>query len=454
MGPSLIPVDVHLDFFPALVAVIFMNTQRFIWAATTVLFCVAGALLGWSLGQVYTRFDAPLVGIGSGAPTRDAPLVQGAQAQVVILTLTLGVAIVMARFGSLVADRFLIPSLSRLHRVSAADRVLGVVGAMLGLVFGVLITLPIPNLPAWLPIKFCVMAVTAALGMAFFQGMRAEMLRVFPQLEEDASSATGGGAIPKFLDTNIIIDGRLADICKTGFIEGPICVPQFVLEEVQHIADSSDSMRRARGRRGLDVLNAMRELTVPQTVGGQTVLVPVVHVLNDIPSSIQKISAVDSKLVALARERNGAIITNDFNLNKVAELQGVQVLNLNELAQALKPVVLPGEEMQITIVKEGKEPSQGVGYLEDGTMVVVADGVEHIGETCRVIISSVYQTVAGKMIFADMKDKESRVQVKGAGDDLFEAGSGNGRKGVQGHSVNSDDFGHRPGGGVRRKSRS
>ncbi|RYG66904.1 PIN domain-containing protein, partial [bacterium] len=248
------------------------------------------------------------------------------------------------------------------------------------------------------------------------------------------------------LDTNIIIDGRLADICKTGFIEGPIYVPQFVLEEVQYVADSSDSMRRARGRRGLDVLNAMREMTTPQIVGGTTVLVPVVHVLNDISLAVQKISAVDSKLVALAKEKNGSIITNDFNLNKVAELQGVQVLNLNELAQALKPVVLPGEEMQITIVKEGKEPTQGVGYLEDGTMVVVGDGAEFIGETCRVTISSVYQTVAGKMIFAEMRDRPVKQQtMKTTGDDLFD--NGNSRE-------KNDDFRHRPGGGMRRKGRA
>jgi len=238
-------------------------------------------------------------------------------------------------------------------------------------------------------------------------------------------------------------------LCKTGFIEGPIYVPQFVLEEVQHVADSSDSMRRARGRRGLDVLNAMREMTTSRTVGKQVVMVPLVQVLHDIPPVVQKIQAVDSKLVALARERNGSIITNDFNLNKVAELQGVQVLNLNELAQAVKPVVLPGEEMQITIVKEGKEPTQGVGYLDDGTMVVVSDGVEHIGETCRVTISSVYQTVAGKMIFADLRDKDGKpVPPRGTGDDLFENGV---RKG--GAAQHGDDFNNRSGGGVRRKGR-
>lgn len=408
-----------------------MNTQRFIWAATTLLFAVAGAMLGYSLGHLYINW--PVV---SGTPSLRA----------VPFTLSIGLAVVMARVGSALVDKVLIPGVTRLAALHAADRVLGVAGALLGLIFGVLITFTfnIPNTPTWLPIKFCIMAITTALGMAFFGGMRTEMLRVFPQLDMAEENSQFGGTKPKFLDTNVIIDGRLAEICQTGFIEGPIYVPQFVLEEVQYIADSSDSMRRARGRRGLDVLNAMKEMTNPQTVNGQTVLVPVVHVLNDIPVAVQKISAVDSKLVALAKEKNGSIITNDFNLNKVAELQGVKVLNLNELAQSLKPVVLPGEEMQITIVKEGKEVTQGVGYLEDGTMVVVGDGAEHIGETCRVIISSVYQTVAGKMIFAELRDKESKPTMKGVGDDLFE---GNGK-------AKNDDFGHRSSSGMRRKGRA
>lgn len=426
-----------------------MNTQRFVWAATTVLFLVAGAVLGWWIGEAYStvRLDQ----VTDGGSIKKAPLVDGVQARIVVTTLTVGVAIVLARLGSWVADRFLIPGLSRFHRLTAADRVLVITGAILGLIFGVLVTFPIPNSAVMLPIKFCVMMVTAALGIALLQGMRTEMLRVFPQLEEENAPVNVAGNTMKLLDTNIIIDGRLADICKTGFIDGPICVPQFVLEEVQHIADSSDSMRRARGRRGLDVLNAMRELTNPMVVGGQTVLIPVVHVLNDIPPAVQKIPAVDSKLVALAKEQNAAIITNDFNLNKVAELQGVKVLNLNELAQALKPVVLPGEEMQITIVKEGKEATQGVGYLEDGTMVVVSDGVDHIGETCRVTISSVYQTVAGKMIFADLK--ESRPSgPRGSGEDLFDSGAtrSNGSNNTHGSHEN---IGGRPGGGMRRKSR-
>lgn len=429
-----------------------MNTQRLIWAATTVLFLFAGGLLGWSLGSLYTGHATMPLYTPGGA--QNEPLVAGVAAQAVIATLTLGVGIVMARLGSWIADRFLNPGLLRFHSLSVADQVLSIFGSLLGLMFGALVTWPIPNDVVWIPIKFCIMAVGAALGMALLQGMRSEMLRVFPQLEEELPAGGAGGNTLKILDTNIIIDGRLADICKTGFIDGPIWVPQFVLEEVQHIADSSDSMRRARGRRGLDVLNAMRELTNPKVIGGQTVLVPVLHVLNDIPASVQRIPAVDSKLVALAKEKNAAIITNDFNLNKVAELQGVKVLNLNELAQALKPVVLPGEEMQITIVKEGKDPNQGVGYLEDGTMVVVSDGAEFIGETCRVIISTVYQTVAGKMIFADMKDPDSRrAGPRNSGED-FPEGSAPRRSGPNNnYGNNNDDNSGRTGGGVRRKVR-
>ncbi|MBW3636204.1 MAG: PIN domain nuclease [Armatimonadetes bacterium] len=418
-----------------------MNTQRFVWAATTLLFGIAGAIFGASLGQLYTALPVTL-GLANSS--------LGQLIRLIPPTLSIGFCIVLARCGSALADKVLLPSVRQLHDLSAVERVLGVGGAFLGLVFGVLVTLPIPNAiapstaPLLLPIKFCIMAVTTGLGMAFFGGMRAEMLKVFPQLEEEVVSQFGG-ATPKFLDTNIIIDGRLADICKTGFIEGPLFVPQFVLEEVQYIADSSDSMRRARGRRGLDVLNEMRELTAPHQVNGQTVAVPLVHVLSDFSPTVQKIAAVDSKLVALAKEKHGSIITNDFNLNKVAELQGVRVLNLNELTQSLKPVVLPGEEMQITLVKEGKEPTQGVGYLEDGTMVVVGEGATHIGETCRVTISTVYQTVAGKMIFAELSEKDAKSAMRGSGDDLFES---------EGEKSKNDDFGHRSGGGLRRKGRS
>jgi uncharacterized protein YacL len=203
----------------------------------------------------------------------------------------------------------------------------------------------------------------------------------------------------KLLDTNVIIDGRIADICQTGFLEGPIYVPGFVLDELQLIADSSDPLKRARGRRGLDILNGMqKELSLlVRSFDGP--------VANDHDQ-------VDAKLVKLAKHLNGTIVTNDFNLNKVAELQGVPVLNVNELANALKPVVLPGEEMSVQIIKEGKEPQQGIAYLDDGTMVVVEGAKRHIGEKVTVVVASVLQTVAGKMIFAYLKgviDEEAEV---------------------------------------------
>ena len=383
-----------------------MNTQRLVWGATVLLFAIVGAILGFYAGIAYPKLDIDGV--------------RGANLPYVAPILSVGLGIVAARLGSLLADRFLLPAVNRLDELSVADRILGVSGALLGLIFGVLVTLPIPNAPLWIVVKFCILAVCAALGMAILGGMRSEMLRVFPRLSAEPDVPIGMGARPKFLDTNIIIDGRLSELCKTGFIEGPLYVPQFVLEEVQYVADSSDGIRRARGRRGLDVLNEMKELSITRHVDGEAVSVPLVHVLSDISPAVQKIKAVDSKLVALARERDGAIITNDFNLNKVAELQGVAVLNLNELAQAMKPVVLPGEEMKVTIVKEGKEAGQGIGYLEDGTMIVVGDGADSVGETCTITISSVYQTVAGKMIFAELKDKTpAKPQQRGAGDDLF-----------------------------------
>lgn len=207
----------------------------------------------------------------------------------------------------------------------------------------------------------------------------------------------------RILDTSVIIDGRIADICETGFVEGTLITPRFVLDELQHIADSSDSLKRSRGRRGLDILNRMQK-----SVG-----VNIEVVDQDFP----KIKGVDGKLIALAKKMGGKIITNDFNLNKVAELQGIKILNVNELANALKPVVLPGELMTVKVIKEGKEPGQGVAYLDDGTMVIVDNAVRHQGETVEVIVTSVLQTTAGRMIFSELKE---------AGHDRsMNAGSGN-----------------------------
>lgn len=195
-----------------------------------------------------------------------------------------------------------------------------------------------------------------------------------------------GLATPSILDTNVIIDGRIADVCETGLIEGALIVPHFVLRELQHIADSPDAPRRGRGRRGLDVLTRMQKRPdLPVSVSDR-----------DFPL----LREVDAKLVALARETGARIITNDFNLNKVAGLSGVAVLNINQLANALKPVVIPGELMRVTVLKEGKEANQGVGYLEDGTMVVVDSARRFIGKSLEVTVTSAIQTSAGRMIFA------------------------------------------------------
>lgn len=191
------------------------------------------------------------------------------------------------------------------------------------------------------------------------------------------------------LDTSVIIDGRIADICKTKFIEGKFVIPRFILKELQAIADSSDSLKRNRGRRGLDILNKIQKST---NIGVK------IH-----EADFPEVPEVDSKLVKLAKILNAKVFTNDYNLNKVAELQGVVVLNINELANALKPIVLPGEIMKVKIIKEGKEHSQGVAYLDDGTMIVVDNGKTRIGQACKVCVTSVLQTQAGRMIFAKLE---------------------------------------------------
>jgi uncharacterized protein YacL len=200
----------------------------------------------------------------------------------------------------------------------------------------------------------------------------------------------------RILDTSVIIDGRIADICETGFVDGTLVVPQFVLKELQQVADSADSLRRNRGRRGLDILQRI------QKMAGLDVIIS--------DADFPDVKEVDLKLIELARSLQGKIVTNDFNLNKVAQLRGVDVLNINELANSLKPVVLPGETMKVFILKEGKEYNQGVAYLDDGTMVVVDNARSMIGKTIDVIVTSVLQTTAGKMIFGRFIDANASSQ--------------------------------------------
>lgn len=196
---------------------------------------------------------------------------------------------------------------------------------------------------------------------------------------------------PKLLDTSVIIDGRIADLCETGFIEGSLVVPQFILQELQHISDSSDGLKRARGRRGLDILNVIQKM----------VNIRVEIVEDDFPH----VKEVDTKLIELAKKLDAKVLTNDFNLNKVAGIQGVKVLNINDLCNALKPVVLPGEAIKVFVLKEGKENGQGIAYLDDGTMVVVDHAKRWIGKNVDVIVTSVLQTSAGRMIFTRIKEE-------------------------------------------------
>ena len=285
---------------------------------------------------------------------------------------------------------------SDLQKMSANDIVMGTVGLIAGLIIAFLISqiyvgIKVPYLDVILNVITYIILGYLGIVIATKKGkdIRGSLLNW-----RLSGSGTGKGgktksdATPKILDTSVIIDGRIADIMKTGFIEGQIVIPEFVLVELRHIADSSDALKRNRGRRGLDILNKIQNeygVEIYNSTGEK---------------SLDQIPEVDVKLLKLAQIMNGKVVTNDFNLNKVAGIKGVDVLNINELANTLKPVVLPGEEMILSLVKEGKENNQAVAYLDDGTMIVVEDGKRFIGQTIKVIVTSVLQTSAGRMIFA------------------------------------------------------
>jgi uncharacterized protein YacL len=311
----------------------------------------------------------------------------------------------------------------RLREMPANDKIAIGLGAMIGLVITFLL-IPILNLNQ---IQDGAVRTIAAVGLAFvivfltIQGttsMREELRKLLPPYGAPPPDDKTVLRQAKILDTNIIIDGRIADICRSGFIEGTLYVPGFVLDELQTIADSGDSLKRARGRRGLDILNAMqKEFSL--------VVRSYDHLMQHTDHE-----PVDSKLVSLAKAIEGTLVTNDFNLNKVAELQGIHVLNVNELANSLKPVVLPGEDLSVHVIKDGKEQGQGIAYLDDGTMVVVENARNHVGETVDVVVTSVLQTVAGKMIFGNLKevaDEEQELMDRNLRN--YYRGGGGGRRG-------------------------
>jgi uncharacterized protein YacL len=289
----------------------------------------------------------------------------------------------------------------RLRHVSLQGLIFGLIGAILGLLLGALASVPLSKLPQPVGgiLPLAVSVIFTVVLTAVMVARRSALIAMMPFLGAQPKSATDKATassesdnetpqlLPQILvDTSVIIDGRIADIARAGFVPGRLAVPRFVLAELQNIADSDDAMRRGRGRRGLDVLNTLRELPDVQ-----------VTIIEDDAPAIRE---VDAKLVALAQRFHCNVLTTDYNLNRVAQIQGVRVLNVNELSNAIRPVVLPGEELMVRVVQPGKERNQGVGYLADGTMIVVEDGDKLMGQEVSTEVTRVFQTVAGKMIFA------------------------------------------------------
>jgi uncharacterized protein YacL len=271
-----------------------------------------------------------------------------------------------------------------------------IIGLIFGLIVAALFALPLSSLPQplgqWVP--SIVAVISAYLSITIFAFRAKDVFRLARELfrggPEKLQAEAGQTGFQILLDTSVIIDGRILDISKTGFLFGTLVVPRFVLTELQHIADSGDVTRRNRGRRGLEVLEDLqRESRTPVAVAEM---------------DVDGVREVDDKLVVLAKQAQAVLMTNDFNLNRVAELQGVQVLNINELANAVKAIYLPNETITITVIAEGKEPNQGVGYLDDGTMVVIEDGKRYMDRTIEVIVTRMIQTAAGKMYFARPED--------------------------------------------------
>jgi uncharacterized protein YacL len=280
-----------------------------------------------------------------------------------------------------------------LQKMPTQDLIMGAVGLIIGLIIANLFAAILAKMGVLGTIVGVIVALFLCyLGISLGIKKREDILSFFSNLtrlnKERGGKLPGGTTGYKILDTSVIIDGRIADLVESGFIEGALLIPVFILEELRHIADSSDSLRRNRGRRGLDILNKMQQNNALNIQ------------IYDSLRGLENIAEVDSKLVKLAQRLGAVIVTNDYNLNKVAALHGVKVLNINELANAVKPVILPGEEMTVQVIRDGKEFGQGLAYLEDGTMIVVDGGKKYIGQALQVLVTSVLQTSAGRMIFA------------------------------------------------------
>ena len=331
------------------------------------LFLIVGILLGMSLGWSVSDGQTEVLGIGAGIGAIVAACIIAVERQLQSIPFPIslwgGIGVILGLLSA-----------------GLIGWLTGLVGSAPYSVFGLVATLCLfLAVPYW--------GIT--MGIRFGKDGWA--------MSESATVTVEGELKTKLLDTSVVIDGRIADLCETGFIEGTLVVPHFILQELQHISDSSDGLKRARGRRGLDILNVLQKMTNIQ----------VKLVEDDFPH----VKEVDTKLIELAKQMDGKVLTNDFNLNKVAGIQGVEVLNINDLCNALKPVVLPGEAIRVFVLKEGKEAGQGVAYLDDGTMVVVDHAKTCIGKNVDVIVTSVLQTSAGRMIFTRLKEETEREEL-------------------------------------------
>ncbi|MDA0987783.1 MAG: PIN domain nuclease [Chloroflexi bacterium] len=338
----------------------------------------------------YRLAGALLAGLGGwGAGT----LIGDASNNPGFIPFGLGGLILGVAFGLILTPYLVLRPITRLSRAFAditfSALVSGTVGLVIGLTVAALLSIAFARLPGWpgVAVPVALSLLLGPLGLAIMVSRERELFQLLPERSRRGEVADRNNSNGRVLmDTSAIIDGRIADITKTGFVHGTMVIPRFILDELRHVADSSDALKRNRGRRGLEMLNRLRkEAEVP------------IQILD---VDARDDSEVDAKLVKLAQSLKAQILTTDFNLNRVAEIQGVRVLNINELANALKPVVLPGEEMLVRIIQEGKEFGQGVAFLDDGTMVVVEGGKRHINSHLEVSVTRVLQTAAGRIIFA------------------------------------------------------
>lgn len=346
---------------------------------------IAFLLLGGALGFVFLPELYKLMNLSTN-PWLNNPYVSVLLGALMLFILSFAFSDYFVKLISLLEDILI--------KVPIADLLFGTLGLIVGLVVAFLFSFAVESIPVLLVQQVVPILLSIMLGYLGFRvgsTKRDEILQIFALKSQNAQkkAVVDNEVSPgrqKVLDTSVIIDGRIADIAETGFLEGALVVPQFVLTELQHIADSSDTLKRTRGRRGLDILKRLQDDKTSKVV------------ITD--EDFEDVAEVDLKLVRYAKKHHAQVVTNDFNLNKVCDLHQVDVLNINDLANAVKPVVIPGENMQVVVIKDGKEHNQGVAYLDDGTMIVVEEGRAFIGQAIMVTVTSVLQTSAGRMIFA------------------------------------------------------